>query len=470
MNYDIIPGLIGINQNTSSFLLGTGDLRDTFNLTSKKIGVLQKTFDYTIKNAQITASQDILGGIDFYRNDGTHEHFVAIDGDSNAEIYKDVTGTWTSQSQSLTAGSKVRFDYSPTLDTLFAVNYDDATRSYNGSSWSTSTNVTSAPKGKFVIVFGRRVYILNADVSGTAYYDRAYRSSLVDSGSITWDTTNDWITVDDVISGVGRNGDTMMIFGENSVTIFTLSEELYRVSSTGCVSGDSIATYGSWTFWAARDGMYGWTGSEEVKISKPIQAYWDGISEAGLASIQAKVLGDHLYIYVGALTSPDTYSNVIFDYDINQNDWNRGYLLDDVKNMHTFVTSTGKSIFIGNDDGEVFEMFSGEDQNGAVYASGFETDWVYGSGANVTDSFYELWAYGEKLSGLTVSYKVDTDDNKWEPVGELNGSVDFVRLGGVLANRIRFLLQEESKDNLYQVERLEYGYDTAYQQSTDKET
>ena len=102
MNTETIIGLSGINRDTSSFLLDVGELRDTFNLSSKKIGVLKKTFDYTIKNAQIIASQDILGGIDFYRNAGTHEHIVAIDGAANAGIYKDAAGTWTSQSQSLT--------------------------------------------------------------------------------------------------------------------------------------------------------------------------------------------------------------------------------------------------------------------------------------------------------------------------------------------------------------------------------
>jgi len=472
MNTETIIGLSGINRDTSSFLLDVGELRDTFNLSSKKIGVLKKTFDYTIKNAQIIASQDILGGIDFYRNAGTHEHIVAIDGAANAGIYKDAAGTWTSQSQSLTKNNKVRFDYSPTLDTLFVANYADATRSYNGSSWSTSTNVTSAPKAKFVMSFGRRVYLLNAIVSDTAYYDRAYRSSLVDSGSITWDTTNDWITIDDVISGVGKNGDSMMIFGTHSANIFTLSDELYRVSSTGCVSHESIASYGKWTFWAARDGMYVWDGSKETKISTYIQTYWDGISEAGLANIQAKVLGSHLYVYVGALTEPETLANVVFDYDIGQNDWNRGYLGTTLTHLHTFVTSTGKALFAGDDEGKVFQMFTGEAQNTAVFPSGFETDWRYGSGPNVLDDFYELWGYGNKLSALKVSYKMDSDDNDWEPLGELNSDIDFVKFPNSKrrGKRIRFLLQEESKSNLYEIERLDLVYNPAYKQLEDKET
>jgi hypothetical protein len=471
MKTETIIGLSGINRQTSSFLLNVGEIRDTFNLTSKKIGILKKTFDYTIKNAQIVASQSILGGVDFYRNAGTHEHFVAIDGASNAEIYKDVTGVWTTQSQSLTKNKKVRFDYSPSLDTLFAVNYSDATRSYNGSSWSTVTNVTSAPKAKYIKSFGRRIYLLNVDVSGTAYFDRAYRSSLVDSGSITWDVTNDWLTVDDVITGVGKHGDSMVIFGENSVTLFTLSDEQYPISSIGCVSHESIAAYSTWIFWAARDGMYAWNGSKDIKISLPIQPYWDGISEANLSNIQSEVIGDRLIVYVGNLTLPETLTNVIFEYNISQNNWNRGYLANSITHLHTFVTSSGKSLFAGDNNGKVFQMFTGSAQNTAVYTSGLETDWIYGSGANITDDFYEVWGYGNKLSALKVMYKLDTDNNKWEPLGELNGDIDFVKFGeNKRGRKIRLLLMETSKSNLYELERIDLVYNPVYKQMEDTET
>jgi len=170
MEYSTIYLSGGINRNTSPFLIEDGESSDIQNFTTTKIGVLKKTGDYELKNAQIISSKNILGGFDFQRVNGTHEHIVAIDGASNAGIYKDVNGTWTTQSQSLTAGSKVRFAYSPALDTLFACNYSDATRSYNGSSWSTSTNVTSAPKAKYIINFGQRIYVLNCVVGATSQF------------------------------------------------------------------------------------------------------------------------------------------------------------------------------------------------------------------------------------------------------------------------------------------------------------
>lgn len=465
MEYFTLVGFQSINRAVSPFGVGAENFADGENLsTHKKIGVLTKSFDYTIKNAQITASQDILGGVDFYRNDGTRTHLVACDGASNADIYEDVAGTWTAASQSLTASAKVRMAYEPTLDTLFAVNYSDATRSYNGSSWSTSTNVTDAPKAKFVIPFGRRLYLLNCDVSGTAYYTRAYRSSLVDSGSITWDTTNDWFVFDDVISGVGRNGNNMFVGCESSIHLLTPDDKKYPISTSGCVSHESITSYGRWTFWAADDGMYVFDGGDETKISIPIQDYWDGIPLANKSKIQAKALGHHLYIYIGDITSPSTIANVIFDYNILQNNWNRGRLGEECKHLHVY----NNNLFMGNDDGEIFTMFSGGDWNGSAYPSHYESDWIYGSGANQMDDYLEVWGYGDQLSGLKVFYKADNMAD-WEAVGELNGATDVVKFKK-RAYRLKIRVQEYSKDNLFSLHRLDVGYNPLYPKTEDTET
>lgn len=428
---------------------------DIQNFTTPKIGVLKKSGSYTIENAQITASQNILGGVDFQRADGTHEHFVAIDG-TNAGIYKDVLGTWTTQSQSLTAANKVRFAYSPALDTLFACNYADATRSFDGTTWSTSTNVVDAPKAKYIISFGQRIYLLNTVVGATSYISRAYRSSTVETSPITWDTTNEWISFDDVITGVGRSGENMFVGCQNSCWAFTLEDVKYQVSGHGCVSHDGISDYGAWVFWPSYDGMYVFDGASDTNISMAMQDYWNAIPVANLSNIKSGVLGNHLYIYIGDVTVDGrALTNVVLDYNILQNNWDRFSLGESVEDMHLYTKSTGKKLFVGNNDGEIFEMFTGSSQNGSVFTSFIETPWFYGSGPLEIDDFKELWAHGELLSGLKVKYKVD--DKGWVSVGELNGFSDFVRFN-VSGKRIKFLLEETSKDNMYEIHSIEVGF------------
>jgi len=446
----------GINKNVSPFLFQDGEMEDVQNFTTPKIGVLKKTGDYSLTNARITASQDMLGGVDFKRADGTHEHYVAIDGSANAGIYKDSGSAWVTQSQSLTKANKVRFAYSSTLDSLFASNYVDATRSYNGTSWSTSTFVTDAPKSKYIVDFAQRIYLLNCTVGSDSFFNRAYRSSIITNDTATWDTTLDWIAFGDAVTGVGKNGENMFVGCKNSIWVFTPTDASYRVSEKGCVSHDGIADYNTWTFYPSFDGMYVFDGSSITKISSAVQEFWTAIANANLSKIKAKVRGDHLYVSIGDVTVDSrALTNVVLDYDILQNMWTRMTLAENVEDMHLYTESTGIELFIGNDDGEVFQMFDGEDQYSSPISSFIETPWYYGSGPTEIDDFSKLWVHGKQCSGLKVKYRIDSGG--WTPVGEVTGFADFVKLN-VSGKRIKFLLEETSKDNMYEVHSLDIEF------------
>lgn len=468
MDYKTIIGFNGINRNVSPFLVETGDLSEAQNFSGDKIGVLKKSFDYTIKGSQIASGYDVIGGTDFFRNDGTHDHFVAVDGATIADIYEYDTD-WSSFSQNLTAGYRVRFAYSPTIDYLFAVNYADATRSYNGIAWSTSTNVTSAPRGKYIIGWGDRIYILNCSVSGTAYPSRAYRSDAIET-SVTWDT-DEYIQFEDTITGVSTIGETLFVACQNSTYIFTLSDEKFKVSSVGCVSHESIVPHTRYTFYAAVDGYYAFDGRDTVKVSAPIQQYWDQIPVANLDDIRAVAKGDHVYVYIGDIAAPwdsnETLQNVMFDYNVLQNNWHRAKLGNDCTDLHTYTTTTGRDVFFGDDDGNVYAMFddSGQ-QNSTNYTSFLETHWIYGSSAGVMDDFRELWGYGQYLSGLKVSYKTEERED-WKEIGELNQDSDLVKFK-IRAYKIKFRLAEVSGENLFELERLDVGYTPAYERDEDR--
>ena len=444
----------GANTNVSPFLSDDGEMSYIQNFTTSKVGVLKKTGDYQIKNARISAAQNVLGGMDFPRADGTHEHFVAVNG-ASADIYKDVGGTWTAQSQSLTAGAKVRFAYSPPLDTLFSCNFSDATRSYDGSTWSTTTNVTDAPKAKFVYSFGQRIYLLNAKVGVNTYINRAYRSTTVETSPITWDP-DEYIFFDDAITGVGRSGENMFIGCQNSCWILTLEDVKYQAIGRGVISHDSISDYGSWTIFCSDDGVYIFDGAKEIKISSAMQDFWDAIPNANKPYVQTKVRGHHIYVFIGDVTVGEvSIPNVVLNYNILQNNWTHLSLSENVNDTHIFTENTGKELFFGNDDGEIYQMFASNSQAGGVFGSYVETQWFYGSGPRNVDSFQEFAADGEKLSGLKVKYKVD--HKGWVAVGELNGFSDFAKFK-VSGKRIKFLLEETSKDNLFELYRLEIGF------------
>lgn len=459
MEYKSILAFNGINRNISPFITDVGDLSDVQNFSADKIGVLKKSFDYSKKGGQIVDNADILGAIDFFRNNGTHEHIVGVDGESISDIYKYVTDTWVTQSQNLTPGNKIRFAYNSSIDTLFAVNYADTTRSYDGSSWSTSANVTDAPKAKIAMSFGERIYLLNCMVGTTPYPSRAYRSSQIET-SATW-AADEYFTFNDVIVGAGLNMDSMFVVCEGSTHLLTVDDQKYQMSQIGGVSHESIVSFGRYTFYAARDGYYSFDGRETFKISLPIQEFWKKIPEANLSNINAIVKGDHIYIYVGDIPAPwddtETLSGVMFDYNITQNNWHRGKLGTNCTNLHVYVTDSGEEVFMGDDEGSIYEMFDGSgQQDGADYPSHIETYWIYGSGSGLYDDYKEFWGFGNYLSGLKVSYKTEEREH-WVPIGELNNDTDMITFNK-RAYKIKFRLSEYSGKNLFEVEKFDTGF------------
>ena len=467
MKYKPILGFSGINRQVSNFLVKDGEFSDSQNFRTQKIGVLKKAGDYEAYCAQITASMPIYSGVEHILANGTREHFVAINGSSNAGIYKNITGTWTSQSQSLTKDNNVRMAYFPPLLTTFAVNYADATRSYSAGSWSTSTNVTSAPKAKDVMAFGDRIYLFNCVVGSDAFRDRAYRSSIVDT-SITWDTVNDWITFEDEIVGAGKMGEHMFVGCKSSCYLWTLNDEKIPISTQGLVGINAIASYGRLVFYGTRDGIYAHDGGNETKISEPVEDYWKAISEANIGNVSFGIDGNSLFVYIGTVTVDGiSMPTTVLEYDILKNDWNKLNYGLTINSMHNFIDSTnGKSLYAGDRNGYVWRLNASGAQNTAVIPSYFESDWMYGDDPKEIKTFYELWGYGKELSALKVSYKVD--DRDWESIGQLNGSRDFCKFKA-RGYRIKFLLEESSKNNMYEVHQLEYGYEPEYTENKDKE-
>jgi hypothetical protein len=198
-------------------------------------------------------------------------------------------------------------------------------------------------------------------------------------------------------------------------------------------------------------------GSDTQKISWQIDDYWKGIPEAGLDDIQAEKINGHIYVYVGNITAPTIMSNVMFDYDIAQNDWNRLQLSDSSTHLHTFVTTTGKKLFMGTDDGKIFQLFTGSAQNTASYSSFVETNWIYGVDFHDDLDYYELITYGENLNSVFASYKIDEDKNPWIPIGQLENSftwLSFKKRG----YRVKFLLSEMTKNNMWELYMLEFGF------------
>ncbi len=423
----------GTQIKSNKYLMNRNQVLRAQNVISPTIGSFTKRKGYAQIGAQITASHNILMNTEFqYGTTPTREHIVVVDGDSNSEVYSNDSGTWTSQSQSLTAGAKARAtDF---VDYLFLVNISDDTRSFDGTTWSTSTNVTSAPKAKYVESYRDRVYLANVDVSGTRHPSRVYYSSLPsNANAITWDTTNDWFFVEtndgDNITGLTKNKVYLIIFKENSMHRYDGTQgatSLRPISwNLGAVSQESIVVDENLILFYSRKGVCMFSGSQPQVISRAMQPIIDRVNQANLGDICAGMWGDHYLCYVGTLTSAlpgdsTALTNVMLDYDISQNVWTYHSTPDAPRAFSTYISSGERLLSFGDSNGEVFTWDSGTTDDGTAIATNIEL-LIWPSGPETLNTFQSIFFFGNgdlgdvnwqfKVDNGTYSTAVSLDDN-----------------------------------------------------------
>lgn len=117
----------------------------------------------------------------FNKSDGTEKIFAAI----NNDLQLSSGASWIPQNLALTANQEVYF--ATLLDYLFEVNYADPNHSYDGTNWSTTTNLTDSPQARFIRRLGTRLYLYDVQFGTYSFPSRVYYSDLPKNNTITWD-------------------------------------------------------------------------------------------------------------------------------------------------------------------------------------------------------------------------------------------------------------------------------------------
>ena len=149
-----------------------------------RVGGVSKALGYTKKGATINSGNIVLGCGALNTSGGTNK-LLAFSG-TDAYVWNSGTDAWDAQSRTFTASQK--FETALFLDQLFIVNgLTDAPQNYTGAAWSTTTNVTDMPKGKFIIEDKLRLYVFNiALLVGGNFPSRFWYCDLPKNNAITW--------------------------------------------------------------------------------------------------------------------------------------------------------------------------------------------------------------------------------------------------------------------------------------------
>lgn len=241
-------------------------------------GALRKIFGFNNVNSSAAESGATFTGlIDFT---GSSNNLV---GTINTKLYKnlhqasptDITGAL-----SITADVQVQFvEYRiGSTKLVIGVNGTDAPFKWSGTGNGAALG-GSPPTATWIEYFNNYVFLAN--VSGNE--EKVYFSGL--SNPESWDTTNDFFTFDDEITGIKAFGRMLVVFKRNSIGILsgygraTWAKTDQYIKGIGCVGGHTIkngriggSVQRDVLFFLADDGIYAFDGTPNIiKISIPIE-------------------------------------------------------------------------------------------------------------------------------------------------------------------------------------------------------
>lgn len=397
------------------------------------------------------------------------------------------------------ASTTAKVEHAEFLDYTFLVDGSTVPRSYNGSTWSYTTNLEGAPIGRFIKLFGNRLYIANIKiqvpgVSGgvISFPSRVWFSDIPeqdDEGNwrITWNyqsgndlittagtstvtspsanfvsrniragdpfyivtgsnikkytvagvtsetalklTTNvtnsstgqsywvggNWFDVkandSDVIEGLNESSNRLLILKGESAHRWN-EESLEQIKGIpGTKSNRSIINLGAFTYWHHHTGIIRYNGVTGELISEPIWDIIQGISSSNYNDIVAWTDNAHFVkFFVGDVTANlqtdlPAISKCAVVHDVTQETWATQSLAHTLTCFVPWVESSSPELYAGASDGQVYQLETGTDYDGAAISTRLRTKVYYPVAPEVTVTGERIEEYSDRGDNLQITYR-----------------------------------------------------------------
>lgn len=475
----------GVNQYPGSLLKAENETDLIENGELDQFGPIRKTKGYLQKGNDVNANYNILGLCSAYKSDGTQKQIAVADGiaNSDAYTYNPINGQWTKHNLSLTSGAKAEFE--SFLDGFFMCNFEDATRWNNITQWYTTTNVTNAPKAKYIKLYLSRIYLAYCVDSGTTLPSRVIYSDLPDGNplTITWNNTVNYFDVDsddgDVIKGLGENANRLLVFKENSLHRYDTNSRYKVPGCPGTISHRTVRNIQGWTLYLHSTGIWGYDGTTSRLLSRNIKDIILGISTKNFANSCAWVKEDHYYLFVGDVVNTESDVNIpkcLIDYDISKNAFTWRSLektplvfntyKDDRSNVvydKTTLTynssdtsyggliSSEDRVYFGDTSGAIYHFDTGNQMDGTDISFRVITKDYYLGNPSIFKSLQKLVVYCDSGKHVTIQYKMD--DGNWKTLGRVKESItDLEFPAASRCRKVKFRISDSSGGDTFNFE------------------
>lgn len=367
---------------------------------------------------QTVASKSCLGLYQFIKSDGTRVPLAVFNDalDTNSDIFKLSSGSWTITKTNLTASLKCRFlTY---LDTVAVFNGTEKFASADGSSFvATGTNldVNSMPFCRLGIEWKNKVFV----AGNSSNLNRVYYSSTPTAGAISWTSGNGSIDIEPEdgmgsITGLAKVPGYLLIFKERGLKRWdgnsTYPDDLISI---GCLSQEAVVQTAQSVFFYNKRGIYESVGGYPRKISRRIKDIIDAIPSTYYSSVSGWGDGENAHWSIGDITMAGlTLTNCVITYNISSKIWSLASFPSEFKFWSSYVDSNKDEFVIaGDDDGKIFEVFEGIDD------AGIDISWIlqyqnqeFGSRGLIKD-LPKMVVYTEKVRNGKVFAKINNAGN-----------------------------------------------------------
>ena len=434
-------------------------------ITTYRVGSILKRPGYSIIGSALETGKSITGLHNFRQSATTQKMLATVnDGtDDDTQLFYSTGGAWSEIAAGETAWANkanINVEMADFDGYCYIVGYGStdgfiAPRTLTGTTLGT-TNTTDMPNAKYITRYRDRLYIANTDISGTPTRFRLYYSSVPSSGTITWNTSTQFLDVDysEDIKGIAENWDRLFVFTEYSAYMVTNPPiEKKKVWDVGCSSHRSIKNSGQYMLWANRDGVFmSKNGSDPVNISGRVA---DFIRFSNMTTCFAEIVDEEYHLYIGSVTvNGVSYSNCSLVFNIPTMTWRVHEYYDSMSIFGKFYSSGQDFLWMGTTTGSVHQLGKYTDatlktsDNGQPIHSWFQTGaFDFGTPAEKKE-LKKLFAYSDRAQGLMLYGRVVNMNNQ--------GSTEWRSLGELKEYINEFSINPES-GNFLQIEGVENG-------------
>lgn len=274
---------------------------------------------------------------------------------------------WVNVSATTLNGSR-GVSYTPLNNVIYIQAHDNGGYTWDG------TNLTAVadgdePNGRFATTYRQRIFTTKFISAASA------RVVFSDAGDSTSWTVGNSFDVEDSRGEVGTGfrvlNDELLILKTNSFFAYNEVTLKQRTQTVGSYNNKTHQEIGGLMYTFCPQGIFRTNGSIVSNIGEPIKEWikdfrpkYDA-SDTIVTNTFSAQIGDKYLLYVGDVTTPGTYSDVVLVFDTIRENWtvingftNFQHLIGFNTYYYGGAIQSMKGLFGGNDNGQYYRMYS----------------------------------------------------------------------------------------------------------------